>query len=170
MLGALTLYGLQPGPLMLSTHPEVFWGLVASMYIGNVMLLILNLPLAPLFASVLRIPYPILIPIIMGVALIGVYSVENSVFNVGVAIIFGGLGFVMRIYGYPPAPLVLALVLGPMLEKALRQSLQMSLGSPAIFVTRPVSAIILVFALLAVVVPVISDIRLRRRRRALANA
>jgi putative tricarboxylic transport membrane protein len=170
MLGALTLYGLQPGPLMLTTHPEVFWGLVASMYIGNVMLLILNLPLAPVFASVLRVPYPILIPIIMGIALFGVYSVENSVFNVGVAIIFGGLGFVMRIYGYPPAPLVLALVLGPMLEKALRQSLQMSLGSPTIFVTRPVSAIILVFAVLAVLVPVISDIRMRHRRRALANA
>jgi putative tricarboxylic transport membrane protein len=168
MLGALTLYGLQPGPLMLSTHPEVFWGLVASMYIGNVMLLILNLPLAPLFASILRVPYSILIPIITGIALFGVYSVENSVFNVGVTIVFGGLGFVMRLYGYPPAPLVLALVLGPMLEKALRQSLQMSLGSPEIFVTRPMSAVILVFALLAVVYPLISVIRSRRRIRALA--
>ncbi|HET7160571.1 MAG TPA: tripartite tricarboxylate transporter permease, partial [Burkholderiales bacterium] len=167
---ALTLYGMQPGPLLLSTHPEVFWGLVASMYIGNVMLLILNLPLAPLFASILRVPYSILIPIIMGIALIGVYSVENSLFNVGVTIAFGGIGFVMRLYGYPPAPLVLALVLGPMLEKALRQSLQMSLGSPAVFFTRPVSAIILLFALLAVLVPVISDIRLRLRRRTLANA
>jgi putative tricarboxylic transport membrane protein len=165
MLGALTLYGLQPGPLMLSTHPEVFWGLVASMYIGNVMLLILNLPLAPVFASVLRVPYAILIPIIMGIALFGVYSVENSVFNVGVAIVFGALGFAMRIYGYPPAPLVLALVLGPMLEKALRQSLQMSLGNPQIFVTRPVSAAILAFALVAVVYPLFADMRARRRRR-----
>jgi putative tricarboxylic transport membrane protein len=168
MLGALTLYGMQPGPLMLSTHPEIFWGLVASMYIGNVMLLILNLPLAPLFASILRVPYGILIPIITGIALLGVYSVENSLFNVGVTIVFGGIGFVMRLYGYPPAPLVLAIVLGPMLEKALRQSLQMSLGSPEIFVTRPVSAVILVFALLAVLYPLIADIR-SRRGRALAD-
>ena len=170
MLGALTLYGLQPGPLMMSTHPEVFWGLVASMYVGNVMLLILNLPLAPLFASILRVPYSILIPIIMGIAIFGVYSVENSLFNVGVTVLFGGIGFVMRLYGYPPAPLVLALVLGPMLEKALRQSLQMSLGSPEIFVTRPVSAIILAFALVAVLYPLISTIRSRRRDQALASS
>jgi putative tricarboxylic transport membrane protein len=169
MLGALTLYGLQPGPLMLTTHPEVFWGLVASMYIGNVMLLILNLPLAPLFASILRVPYGILIPVIFGIALFGVYSVENSVFNVGVTILFGGIGFLMRIYNYPPAPLVLALVLGPMLEKALRQSLQMSLGEPDIFVTRPVSAVILVLALAAVLLPLISGILARRRSRALAS-
>jgi putative tricarboxylic transport membrane protein len=170
MLGALTLYGLQPGPLMVSTHPEVFWGLVASMYIGNVMLLVLNLPLAPAFASILRVPYSILIPIIMGIALFGVYSVENSLFNVGVTVLFGGLGFVMRLYGYPPAPLVLALVLGPMLEKALRQSLQMSLGNPQIFVTRPISAIILAFALFAIVYPLFADMRARRRNRALAGA
>ena len=170
MLGALTLFGLQPGPLLMSTNPEVFWGLVASMYVGNVMLLILNLPLAPLFASVLRIPYAILIPIIIGIALFGVYSVENSIFNVGVAILFGGIGFVMRIYGYPPAPLVLAVVLGPMLEKALRQSMQMSLGSLDIFVTRPVTAGILAFALLAVLYPLISGMRSRRHSQALADA
>jgi putative tricarboxylic transport membrane protein len=163
MLGALTLYGMQPGPLLLSTHPEVFWGLVASMYIGNVMLLILNLPLAPVFASILRIPYSVLVPIIIGIALFGVYSVENSMFDVGTAIVAGGAGFVMRMYGYPPAPLVLALVLGPMLEKALRQSLQMSLGDPEIFFTRPVSAGILFFALLAVLFPFIAWMRSRRR-------
>jgi putative tricarboxylic transport membrane protein len=169
MLGALTLYGLQPGPLMLSTHPEVFWGLVASMYIGNVMLLILNLPLAPLFASILRVPYSILVPVIFGIALFGVYSVENSLFNVGVTILFGGIGFLMRIYGYPPAPLVLALVLGPMLEKALRQSLQMSLGDPEIFVTRPVTALILILALAAILLPLVSGMLARRRSRALAE-
>jgi putative tricarboxylic transport membrane protein len=161
---------MQPGPLLLSTHPQVFWGLVASMYIGNMMLLVLNLPLAPLFASILRIPYSILIPIITGIALFGVYSVENSLFNVGVTIVFGGIGFAMRLYGYPPAPLVLALVLGPMLEKALRQSLQMSLGSPEIFVTRPTTAVILVFAVLTVLYPLIAEMRSRRRSRALADA
>lgn len=169
MLGALTLYGMQPGPLLMSTHPDVFWGLVASMYIGNVMLLILNLPLAPVFASILRVPYSILIPVIIGIALFGVYSVENSLFNVGVTIVFGGLGFVMRLYGYPPAPLVLALVLGPMLERALRQSLQMSLGSPEIFVTRPVSAIILAVAFLAVLFPLFRWMRARRGGLALAD-
>jgi putative tricarboxylic transport membrane protein len=162
MLGALTMYGMQPGPLLVSTHPEVFWGLVASMYVGNVMLLILNLPLAPAFASVLRVPYSVLIPIIIGIALFGVYSVDNSLFHVGITVFFGAVGFAMRLYGYPPAPLVLALVLGPMLEKALRQSLQMSLGSAEIFVTRPVSATILAFALLAVLFPLVSWWRSRR--------
>lgn len=169
MLGALTLYGMQPGPLLMSTHPDVFWGLVASMYIGNVMLLILNLPLAPAFASILRIPYEILIPVIIGIALVGVYSVENSVFNVGVTVVFGAIGFVMRVYGYPAAPLVLALVLGPMLERALRQSLQMSLGSPEIFVTRPVSAVILAVALLAMLFPLIAWFRARRAGLAVAG-
>lgn len=162
MLGALTMYGMQPGPLMMSSHPDVFWGLVASMYIGNVMLLILNLPLAPAFASILRVPYSVLIPIIIGIALFGVYSVDNSLFQVGTTVLFGAIGFGMRVFGYPPAPLVLALVLGPMLEKALRQSLQMSLGSADIFVTRPVSALILGFALLAVLFPLISWLRSRR--------
>ncbi len=162
MLGALTMYGMQPGPLLVSTHPDVFWGLVASMYVGNVMLLILNLPLAPAFASILRVPYSVLIPIIIGIALFGVYSVDNSLFHVGITVLFGGIGFAMRLYGYPPAPLVLALVLGPMLEKALRQSLQMSLGSAEIFVSRPVSAIILGFALLAVLFPLVSWMRSRR--------
>lgn len=168
MLGALTLYGMQPGPLLMSTHPDVFWGLVASMYIGNVILLILNLPLAPVFASILRIPYSVLIPVIIGIALCGVYSVENSLFNVGVTVFFGGVGFLMRIYGYPPAPLVLALVLGPMLEKALRQSLQMSLGSPEIFFTRPMSASILALAFLAVLVPFLAWLRVRRSARTAA--
>jgi len=169
MLGALTLYGLQPGPLLMSTHPDVFWGLVASMYVGNAMLLILNLPLAPAFASVLRVPYATLIPVIIGIALFGVYSVENSVFNVGVAVLFGGIGFFMRVYGYPPAPLVLALVLGPMLEKALRQSMQMSLGSLDIFVTRPVSASILLFAFVATVYPLVLSMWARYRQRAPAQ-
>ncbi len=170
MLGALTLYGLQPGPLLMSTHPEVFWGMAASMYVGNVMLLILNLPMAPVFASVLRVPYAVLIPIIIGISLFGVYSVENSVFNVAMAMLFGGIGFVMRMYNYPPAPLVLALVLGPMLEKALRQSMQMSLGSVDIFFTRPVSAGILAFALVALLYPVFVSLWSRRRGKALAGA
>jgi putative tricarboxylic transport membrane protein len=170
MLGALTLYGLKPGPLLMSTNPDVFWGLVASMYLGNLMLLVLNLPLAPVFASILRVPYAMLVPIILGISLVGVYSVGNSVFNVGTALVFGAIGFLMRIYGYPTAPLVLALVLGPMMEKALRQSLQMSLGSPEIFFTRPVTAIVLLLASIAVIVPLVSWFKSRGGERPLLPA
>jgi putative tricarboxylic transport membrane protein len=166
MLGALTLYNLQPGPLMMTLRPEVFWGLVASMYIGNVMLLVLNLPLAPVFASMLRVPYAVLLPIIMGIALAGVYSFENDPFDVGVCIVFGAIGFLMRRYDYPPAPLVLALVLGPLLERALRQSLQMSQGGLDIFATRPMTALLLLVSFVAVVWPLIGWYRARKLGRA----
>ena len=164
MLGALTLYGLQPGPLLMDLNPDVFWGLVASMYIGNVMLLILNLPLAPAFASVLRVPYSALVPIIMGIALVGVYSVQNSTFDLGVALAFGIIGYVLKRYDYPSAPLVLALVLGPLMERAFRQSLQMSQGGFGIFVTRPVTAFFLLIALIVVVAPLVAWFRSRRDR------
>jgi putative tricarboxylic transport membrane protein len=170
MLGALTLYGLKPGPLLMSTNPDVFWGLVASMYLGNLMLLVLNLPLAPVFASILRVPYAALVPIILGVSLVGVYSVGNSVFSVGIALVFGAIGFLMRAYGYPTAPLVLALVLGPMMEKTLRQSLQMSLGSPEIFVTRPVTAVVLLLAAIAVIMPLVAWFRSRGQEHKLLPA
>ena len=164
MLGALTLYGLQPGPLLMDLNPDVFWGLVASMYIGNVMLLILNLPLAPAFASVLRVPYSVLVPIIMGIALVGVYSVQNSTFDLGVALAFGIIGYGLKRYDYPSAPLVLALVLGPLMERAFRQSLQMSQGGFGIFVTRPVTAFFLLIALIVVVAPLVAWFRSRRDR------
>ena len=164
MLGALTLYGLQPGPLLMDLNPDVFWGLVASMYIGNVMLLILNLPLAPAFASVLRVPYSVLVPIIMGIALVGVYSVQNSTFDLGVALAFGIIGYVLKRYDYPSAPLVLALVLGPLMERAFRQSLQMSQGGFGVFVTRPVTAFFLLVALIVVVAPLVAWFRSRRGR------
>lgn len=162
MLGALTLYGLQPGPLLMTLRPEVFWGLVASMYIGNVMLLVLNLPLAPLFASMLRVPYSLMMPIIMGIALAGVYSFDNDAFDVGVALVFGAIGYLMKRFDYPAAPLVLALVLGPLLERALRQSLQMSLGSLEIFVNRPTTAILLLVSIIAVAWPLIDWSRSRK--------
>jgi putative tricarboxylic transport membrane protein len=167
MLGALTLYGLQPGPLLMDLNPDVFWGLVASMYIGNVMLLILNLPLAPAFASILRVPYAALVPIIMGIALAGVYSVQNSTFDMMVALVFGVVGYVMNRFGYPAAPLVLALVLGPLMERAFRQSLQMSLGGLDIFLTRPVTAVFLLIALVVVAAPLVGWVRTTRRGRPL---
>ncbi len=157
LLGAFILYGLRPGPLLLTDHPDVFWGLVASMYVGNVMLLVLNLPGAPIFASMLRLPYPAIAAGILGISVAGVYSLQNSMFDVWVAIAFGVIGYGMKRFDYPAAPFVLALVLGPLLETALRQSLTISHGSLAIFVSRPASAILLAVGLLIVAGPTVAS-------------
>jgi putative tricarboxylic transport membrane protein len=146
LLGALILYGLDPGPLLFRDHPDVVWPVVASMYIGNVMLLVLNLPLVPLFASVLRVRYRLIYPGILVVSIVGVYSVNNNLFDVWMLMAFGLLGYAMRKADVPAAPLVLAFVLGPLVERAFRQSLVLSQGSPAIFVTRPVAAVFIVLA------------------------
>ncbi len=143
MLGALILYGLQPGPLLFTDHPEVVWPIIASMYIGNVALLVLNLPLVPVFASILRLPYYVLYPAIVVVSIVGVYSVENSMFHVWQLLAFGLLGYVMRKVDMPAPPLVLAFVLGPLAERALRQSMVMSQNSLSIFWTRPVTIVLL---------------------------
>lgn len=148
LLGAFVLYGLRPGPLLLTDHADVFWGLIASMYVGNLMLLVLNLPGAPLFASVLRLPYSVIATGILGISLAGVYSLQNSMFDVWVAIAFGAIGYMMKRFDYPAAPFVLGLVLGPLLEIALRQSLTISHGSLAIFAQRPVSVVLLATACL----------------------
>ena len=133
LLSALTIHGVQPGPLLLKEHPEVFWGLVASMYVGNVMLLILNLPLVGIFVNLLRIPYAWLVPIILIVSIIGVYSVNSSVMDIWIMAISGGVGYVLRKFGYEMAPLLLALVLGDRLEDNFRLALTMSGGSYATF-------------------------------------
>jgi len=133
LLSALTIHGVQPGPLLLTDHPEVFWSLVASMYIGNVILLILNLPLVGIFVNLLRIPYSWLVPIILIVSVIGVYSVAFSAADIWLMVISGGAGYVMRKFGYEMAPLLLAFVLGDRLEENLRLALTMSGGSYATF-------------------------------------
>ena len=133
LLSALTIHGVQPGPLLLKDHPEVFWGLVASMYVGNVMLLILNLPLVGIFVNLLRIPYAWLVPIILIVSIIGVYSVNSSVIDIWIMALSGGVGYVLRKFGYEMAPLLLALVLGDRLEDNFRLALTMSGGSYATF-------------------------------------
>ena len=143
LLGGLILWGYRPGPLLIQEHPELFWGLVASMYVGNFLLLVLNLPLVPLFAQILRLPSYILYPFILGISVVGVYSVNNSLFDVGMMALFGLLGYLMRKLDFPAAALILGLVLGDVLERALRQSLMMSQGSLAILVTRPISATLL---------------------------
>ncbi len=153
LLGAFILWGLRPGPLMIQDNPTLFWGLVASMYIGNVMLLVLNLPLVPLFAQILRLPAYSLYPMIFGISIVGVYSVSSSLFDVWMLMGFGLLGYIMRKLDYPAAPLILGLVLGDSMERALRQSLMMSQGDLTILVSRPMSAVMLFFAVLILVAP-----------------
>ena len=143
LISALTIHGVQPGPLMLTHHPEVFWGLVASMYIGNVMLLILNLPLVGIFVNLLRIPYAWLVPIILIVSIIGVYSVNFSTADIWIMMISGVIGYVLRKFGYEMAPLLLALVLGDRLEENFRLALTMSGGSYGVFVDRASLAILI---------------------------
>src|SRR2546423_427839 len=146
LLSALTIHGVQPGPLLLVDHPEVFWGLVASMYIGNVILLILNLPLVGLFVNLLRIPYQWLVPIIVIISIIGVYSVNFSSIDIWIMVISGAVGYVLRKFGYEMAPLLLALVLGDRLEENFRLALTMSGGNYATFADNA-SIIILTSAL-----------------------
>jgi putative tricarboxylic transport membrane protein len=153
LLAALVLWGFKPGPLFIPENPALFWGLVASMYIGNLMLLVLNMPLVPLFAQVLRAPVYVLYPIILGISIVGVYSASGSLFDVFLLAGFGLLGYFMRKLDYPSAPLILGLVLGGPLERALRQSLMMSEGSLSILVSRPVSAVMLSLALLILLIP-----------------
>lgn len=145
---ALIIHGIQPGPLLIKQHPDLFWGLVASLYLGNFLLLILNLPLIGMWVKVLEIPYKLLFPLILLFCLIGVYSINNVSFDLYVMILFGVAGWIMRKFGYEAAPLILAYILGPLLENALRQSLLISGGSFLIFVSRPISAIALGFAFL----------------------
>ena len=166
LLAALVLWGFKPGPLFIPDNPAMFWGLVASMYVGNAMLLVLNLPLVPLFAQVLRAPVYVLYPVIFGVSIVGVFATSGSHFDVWLLAGFGLAGYLMRKLDYPAAPLILGLVLGGPLERALRQSLMMSEGSLSILVTRPISAVMLSLALLVLLVPLFSKFN-RWRLRAL---
>jgi putative tricarboxylic transport membrane protein len=162
LLAALMLHGVTPGPLLLFKYPDVFWGVIASMYIGNVMLLILNLPLIGISVQLLKVPYGILSPLIIMFVLLGAYALNNSVTDVFVTILFGILGFVLKRFNLDVAPLVLAFVLGPMMESSFRQSLIMSpTGSATIFLTRPISAPLLVLAVVVLFLPMIRR-RLRR--------
>ncbi|HEV8344483.1 MAG TPA: tripartite tricarboxylate transporter permease [Candidatus Binatia bacterium] len=164
LLAALILWGFKPGPLLVQENPGLFWGLVASMYIGNVMLLVLNLPLVPLFAQILRVPYFVLYPAILGISIVGVYSVSHSLFDVWLLGIFGLLGYLMRKLDFPAAPLILGMVLGDGLERALRQSLMMSGGQLAVLVTRPLSAGMLLLTVVILLVPLVHKARLWRMK------
>lgn len=140
LLAAFMLHGIRPGPLFMAQNPGLFWGIVASMYIGNAMLLVFNLPLIGIWVQILRVPYKTLFPLILLFCLIGSFSVNFSIFDMAVMLVFGVIGYAFRKMGFEGAPLVLAFILGPMLEQALRQSLIISHGSFSIFITRPITA------------------------------
>jgi putative tricarboxylic transport membrane protein len=163
LLGAFIVHGVQPGPLLMVQKPDFFWGIVASMYIGNVMLLVLNMPLIGMWVQVLKVPYKILFPLILLFCLIGAYSVANQIFDVYLMLGFGVLGWLMKKYGYEPAPLVLAFVLGPMLENNLRKALILSQGDLLTFVERPISAICLAVALFLLLSPLLPAMGARRK-------
>jgi putative tricarboxylic transport membrane protein len=154
LFGAFMIHGVLPGPLLLKDHPDVFWGVISSMYIGNVVLLILNLPLIPLWVQVLRIPGKILYPMVLLFCLLGAYSINNNVFDIIVMILFGVFGYLIKKKGYEAPPLILAFVLGPMLEVNLRRSLLISQGSFLIFITRPIALAAIIFSAVLVIWPV----------------
>lgn len=165
LFGGLLIHGVQPGPLLIQQHPDIFWGIVISMYVGNAMLLVLNLPLIRVWVKVLKVPYVILFPLILLFCLIGVYSIRNSVFDIYLMIIFGIVGYLMQKFGFEPAPLALAYVLSPILETALRQSLNISGGSFFIFFTRPISLICMLILLCLLVFQIYSFLKKESREK-----
>ncbi len=158
MMGALLIHGLRPGPMLFQTNPDFVWALIASMYIGNAMLLVLNLPLVGMWVQLLRVPYKLLVPLILVVSGVGVYATDNSIIDVWIMFVFGIIGYLMRKLDFPPAPVVLGLVLGPLVERSLRQSLTISHGSLAIFYTRPISAVLITIALASLFLPVLRSV------------
>jgi TctA family transporter len=168
MVGAMTIHGIQPGPEVMNRQPELFWGMVASMWVGNGLLLVLNLPLIGLWVRLLSVPYRWLYPAILVFCAIGLYSLHSSVFDVFLGAAFGVLGWVFIRLGCEPAPLLLAYVLGPMLEDNFRRALTLSRGDPTTFVTRPLSAVLLAAAALLMLVVIAPGAR-RARRRAFAS-
>jgi TctA family transporter len=167
MLGALAIHGIAPGPQVMTQRPDLFWGLVASMWIGNLMLVVLNLPLIGVWVSLLRVPYRLLFPAIVVFSVIGVYSVNNSALDVYLAALFGVVGFAWMKLGCSPAPMLLGFVLGPMLEDNLRRALVVSRGDPSVFLRRPISLGFLVATVLILVLVMAPAVR--RRRAALAG-
>jgi putative tricarboxylic transport membrane protein len=153
LMGAFLIHGVIPGPLLIAEHPDVFWGVVGSMYLGNFMLLILNLPLVGIWVRILRVPYAMLFPLILLICVIGSYSINYSLLDIYVMIAFGIFGYLMKKFDYPSAPLCLALILGPLVEKHLGQSLMMANGDFKIFVSRPISGIMIALGCLILISP-----------------
>lgn len=162
LMGAFVMYNVQPGPLLFEKYPTVVWGVIASMFVGNLMLLILNMPLIKIFAKLIETPAKYLLPIILAICVFGVYAVQVNVFNLIVMLICGILGYLLVENDFPVAPLILGRVLGPMLENNLRRALTLSEGDFSIFILQPISAMFLVIALLWILVPVLLKMRGRK--------
>jgi TctA family transporter len=162
MLGALTIQGIQPGPEVMTTRPELFWGLIASMWIGNALLVVLNLPMIGLWVKLLQVPYRLLFPAIMAFSAIGIYSVNNSSFEIYLTALFGVIGFVWIRLGCSPAPMLLGFVLGPMMEEHLRRAMLMSKGNPSVFFTRPLSLAFLIATAAILILMIAPAVRKRR--------
>lgn len=163
LLGGLMLHGVAPGPTFITGHSQLFWLVVASMYIGNLMLLVLNLPLVGLFASLTKVPAKILIPVVTAIMFIGAYSLNNSLFDIFMLLFFGVLGFIFKYLGYSATPLLVGLVLGPVFEKSLRQGLIMADGNFMFFLQRPISGTLLAVAALIVVWTIYSEVKKQKR-------
>jgi TctA family transporter len=162
MIGAMLIQGIQPGPSVMTEQPTLFWGLIASMWIGNLMLLVLNLPLIGLWVRMIAIPYHFLFPTIIALCAIGVFSVNNSLFDVYAMALFGVVGYLFRKLEVEPAPMLLAFILGPMMEEFLRRTLLFSKGDPSVFFTRPLSASLLLIAAIMLLMVVLPSVRKKR--------
>lgn len=165
LLGSFMMHGIIPGPLLMSSRPDLFWGLILSMYVGNVMLLILNLPMIGIWVRILKVPYGLLFPLILVFCVIGAYTVNNSIVDVALLILFGVIGFIMRKLDYDPAPLILALVMGPILEENLKRTLSLSDGSLTIFLQHPIALSLFLLSILSLFSPqIMAAVRARRAR------
>ena len=162
MVGAMTIHSIQPGPQVMTSNPKLFWGLIVSMWIGNLMLVVLNLPLIGIWVKLLQVPYRLLYPAILLFCCIGVYSIQNSVFDVFLTALFGVLGWLFVKLECEPAPLLLGFILGPMMEENLRRAMLLSRGDPTVFVTRPISAVMLAMAVALLLIIVAPSIRKTR--------
>ena len=164
MIGALLIQGIAPGPQVMTKQPELFWGLIVSMWLGNLMLVIINLPLIGIWVALLRVPYRMLFPAILLFCAIGVYSVSNATFDVLLTAGFGLLGYVLLKLGFEPAPMLMGLILGPMMEENMRRAMTVSRGDPMIFLRRPLSATLLAIAALLLLIVVLPNVRRGREK------
>jgi putative tricarboxylic transport membrane protein len=162
MVGAMMIQGIQPGPQVMIAQPQLFWGVIASMWLGNLMLIVLNLPLIGIWVSLLRVPYRVMFPIIVLFCCIGTYSISNSVFDVWVMLICGIIGVFFIKVGAEPAPFVLGFILGPLMEENFRRAMMLSRGNPLVFVERPISALLLLLSLLLLVILILPAVRAKR--------
>jgi putative tricarboxylic transport membrane protein len=162
IMGAFMMHGLIPGPFLFKEHPDVVWGVIASFYVGNVILLILNLPLVGIWVKILKIPYGLLFGVILAFMVVGAYSISNSTFDVLVMTLFGVIGYILRKLDFPLAPVVLTLILGPLMERSLRQSLEMSQGDLRIFLESPIAVVLLALAGLTLIAPAFKFFRKKK--------